>query len=211
MIKLEDDIAVVRSMLEFCYSGVYDVSNSGVNDALGQPLNYFHHAKVYVIGEKYDIPELMSLAESHFRAAAGAIAWFLDEHTLRLVRYVFANTASSSSILRRSLVRIMSKRDFQIKDKKVLHDLVNEVPDFAAMYMELSMNGVTAKKVRKYVHTTMPAICKKCDTRTRIEVKGGWDGIFCPGCGSSSGLDAESEDELEFPLDDELEFPLDED
>lgn len=33
--------------------------------------------------------------------------------------------------------------EFRIPDEQVLYDLVNDVPEFAAVYMNLTMNGAT--------------------------------------------------------------------
>jgi len=38
---------------------------------------------------------------------------------------------------------ILAMHEFRIPDEQVLYDLVNDVPEFAAVYMNLTMNGAT--------------------------------------------------------------------
>lgn len=85
VINLEHDHPdAVKHMLEFMYSGSYEIDYS---HALLQ------HARAYAIGEIYDVPELKDSAAAEFQDLS-LIEWDLEDFT-DAVRFIYENVPDS--------------------------------------------------------------------------------------------------------------------
>ena len=112
IIRLNDDVNVIRCFIDFCYGGSYDKEkrSEGVSEVL-------HHAMVYTTAIFFDNHDLQALATERFTSAGEAkeMVWTTtDKNSLEIIRRVFCNTSSRSDPLRMALVTLLQKRTLDI-------------------------------------------------------------------------------------------------
>jgi len=168
VIRLEDDVNVIRCFVDFCYGGSYDEDerSEGVSKLL-------HHAMMYTVGEKYDNAALREVAKNNFTTVCDVIAppWVMNQEVLDLIRYIFKNTLRRTDPLRRTLLTILSTCDLRVEDETALCDILKDVPDLGvALVSRFASQIAKHRQTIKYLRET-PQRCSPCDRE-----------LSCPNC-----------------------------
>lgn len=98
---------------------------------------YLSHAKLYVLADKYDIPELRQLCLHYLHATLITFNLYPDsiEDIINLVKYAFKNTVERDK-LRNLLVQYCACCTKDITKSALFQDLVAECPDFGSDMMK---------------------------------------------------------------------------
>jgi len=193
IIRLNDDVNVIRCFIDFCYGGSYDKEkrSEGVSEVL-------HHAMVYTTAIFCDNHDLQALATERFTSAGEAkeMVWTTtDKNSLEIIRRVFCNTSSRCDPLRMALITLLQKRTLDLGDEEALHKLTADVPDLGAAYMISDAAEVRVRdksllaQVKDEIRSTQRYKCNHCAYMCRLPPRLGGP-RHCPYC-NKKGLHTE--------------------
>ena len=140
-------------MLIYLYT--FDYDGIDINKEDPDPIDplkpVWHHINVYMIADKYDIPDLQKLAGDKFRASLNRRV--IPSEARQVLKVVLENTPGSNNPLRRHMVKLCaSKRGVQnlMSEGFTSQEWEDVLTLDAAFLLEL-VNFMASKKLNKAV------------------------------------------------------------
>ncbi|TID27488.1 hypothetical protein E2P81_ATG00245 [Venturia nashicola] len=172
----EDKSYIVDAMMEALYDGDYTYEN---DDDLAESEDMFH-AKVYAIADKYDIPNLKTIAYEHF-----VRTFAIKESTVReiaeTIEYIYDSTPESDRRLRDIVVHIAADRALEFYRCPEFEAMAGNVSEFCN---DLAKRlGVKQELWGGGKKPLLPITCSKCSNEFSSSRRGSNGGVYCPCCG----------------------------
>lgn len=133
---------MIRKMVHFLYSGFYGTSMRG-EEKYGPVSGLQVHARMFALGDKYDIPALREFAVTKFATRLRGFSTHLD--VLECVSDVYQLTPPSVIHLRDLLskeTRVRLERYLKYAgSREAFESIIAEVPEFATDVLDVYMNS----------------------------------------------------------------------
>ncbi|EAW06333.1 BTB/POZ domain protein [Aspergillus clavatus NRRL 1] len=143
VVRLEDDDPrAVEAMINFLYG--FDYNSIGRDRERVSPMLF--HAKVYQVGDKYDVPKLKEQARTEF-AAAIQTDWDMDDFPLAIAG-AYSTTPSGDRGLRDPLVDTSLGNISALLEKEGFIQVLRETVGFAADLVQKQNNPSRMKRYR---------------------------------------------------------------
>ncbi|PVH90219.1 hypothetical protein DM02DRAFT_548234, partial [Periconia macrospinosa] len=119
-----DEVCAIEAMLEFMYTHDYNAIGEGSSSPM------LFNIKVYSLADKYDVPELKSLAENKFKDAVEN-CWDMDDFPYAIIQ-AYRATPFTDRGLRDVLVHAACKRIQSLLLKQGFCNVLDETVGFAS-------------------------------------------------------------------------------
>lgn len=161
----EDPVAAVCLMINYFYTFAYSWGDESLESlppgARGSEADgwgwFLIHAQLAVLADKYDIPDLGTLATAELERQIARATNEANDDTrttaenqsaaadlIEATRYVYGNTAPERTNLREMMLRAFQGRHFRLTryaKRTAFEELLGDVPEFTADYIEV-LSGI---------------------------------------------------------------------